>query len=308
MKGFNPGLSQKYQAKINEIQRNKENDTVIVKFTNNEKVTFELRDCKNAIIEYIDIVKEYQDEIVQYIRTPKNKSIDIEVANGKKGTFKIDESGEHMEEVVAFLKGVRYEKEYMKEDYDFGEYKIYLNEKYKMNEIEGIGVGGYFLIKKKQIKFDSFIKRLHNIESDEVLAFITGIVLNIIAEIIGVIPIIKIFKGLINLGAFISYILSIFLTIRNIKRDVSYKKKIGKNTIRVEVKYINYMTKEEVKRKEQERQKLERAEQLRKKLEREAKMYSKISSLQLEISSLQLETSSLRSQLENTRSMLNDMW
>ena len=112
MKGFNPGLSQKYQAKINEIQRNKENDTVIVKFTNNEKVTFELRDCKNAIIEYIDIVKEYQDEIVQYIRTPKNKSIDIEVANGKKGTFKIDESGEHMEEVVAFLKGVRYEKEF----------------------------------------------------------------------------------------------------------------------------------------------------------------------------------------------------
>ena len=279
-----------------------------MKFTNNEKVTFELRDCKNAIIEYIDIVKEYQDEIVQYIRTPKNKSIDIEVANGKKGTFKIDESGEHMEEVVAFLKGVRYEKEYMKEDYDFGEYKIYLNEKYKMNEIEGIGVGGYFLIKKKQIKFDSFIKRLHNIESDEVLAFITGIVLNIIAEIIGVIPIIKIFKGLINLGAFISYILSIFLTIRNIKRDVSYKKKIGKNTIRVEVKYITYMTKEEVKRKEQERQKLERAEQLRKELEREAKMYSKISSLQLEISSLQLETSSLRSQLENTRSMLNDMW
>ena len=307
MKGFNPGLSQKYQAKINEIQRNKENDTVIVKFTNNEKVTFELRDCKNAIIEYIDIVKEYQDEIVQYIRTPKNKSIDIEVANGKKGTFKIDESGEHMEEVVAFLKGVRYEKEYMKEDYDFGEYKIYLNEKYKMNEIEGIGVGGYFLIKKKQIKFDSFIKRLHNIESDEVLAFITGIVLNIIAEIIGVIPIIKIFKGLINLGAF-SYILSIFLTIRNIKRDVSYKKKIGKNTIRVEVKYIPYMTMEEVKRKEQERQKLEREEQLRKKLEREAKMYSKISDLQLEISSLQLETSSLRSQLENTRSMLNDMW
>lgn len=308
MKGFNPGLSQKYQAKINEIQRNKENDTVIVKFTNNEKVTFELRDCKNAIIEYIDIVKEYQDEIVQYIRTPKNKSIDIKVANGKKGTFKIDESGEHMEEVVAFLKGVRYEKEYMKEDYDFGEYKIYLNEKYKMNEIEGIGVGGYFLIKKKQIKFDSFIKRLHNIESDEVLAFITGIVLNIIAEIIGVIPIIKIFKGLINLGAFISYILSIFLTIRNIKRDVSYKKKIGKNTIRVEAKYIPYTTMEEVKRKEQERQKLEREEQLRKKLEREAKMYSKISDLQLEISSLQLETSSLRSQLENTRSILNDMW
>mgnify|MGYP001640634904 CR=1 FL=1 len=65
---------------------------------------------------------------------------------------------------------------------------------------------------------------------------------------------------------------------------------------------------EEVKRKEQERQKLERAEQLRKELEREAKMYSKISDLQLEISSLQLETSSLRSQLENTRSMLNDMW
>lgn len=261
MKGFNPGLSQKYQTKINEIQKNKENDTIIVKFTNNEIVTFKLSDCKNAIIEYIDIVKEYQDEIAQYIRTPENKTIDIEIFNGKKETFKIDESGEYMEEIVTFLKGARYEKEYMKEDYDFGEYKIYLNEKYEINEIKGIGVGGYFLIKKKQIKFNSFIKRLH-IESDEVIAFIFGIVLNITAKIIGVVPIIKIFKGLIHLGAFISYILSFFLAIRNIKRYAAYKRKIGKNTIRVEVKYITYMTKEEAERKKREREQREREEQI----------------------------------------------
>lgn len=64
--------------------KNKENDTIIVKFTNNEIVTFKLSDCKNAIIEYIDIFKEYQDEIAQYIRTPENKTIDIEIFNGKR--------------------------------------------------------------------------------------------------------------------------------------------------------------------------------------------------------------------------------
>ena len=85
---------------------------------------------------------------------------------------------------------------------------------------------------------------------------------NITAKIIGVVPIIKIFKGLIHLGAFISYILSFFLAIRNIKRYAAYKRKIGKNTIRVEVKYITYMTKEEAERKKREREQREREEQI----------------------------------------------